>query len=324
LLLKVAKRRVHMKILVTGGAGFIGSHVVDRYVAAGHEVVVLDDLSSGRPENLNPAARFYRLDIRDPGVAAVFEAERPAVLNHHAAQAAVRRSVEDPLFDAGVNIIGSLNLLACCRAVGVRRIIYASSGGAAYGDTPVVPTPEDHPARPMSPYGVSKVTVEQYLACWEALHGLAAVSLRYANVYGPRQNPHGEAGVVAIFSDRLLRSQPVTINGDGLQTRDYIYVDDVAEANLRALEQPHPSGVFNVGTGIETSVVELFDRLRAVASVPARAEHGLARPGEQRRSVLDGSLAKRRLGWAPRVMLSEGLARTLEYFQRRSSTAVAE
>lgn len=307
-----------MKILVTGGAGLVGSHVVDRYVEAGHEVVVLDDLSSGRLEHVNPRARLHMVDIRSGEVAGIFEAVRPDVLNHHAAQAAVRRSVEDPVFDAEVNLLGSLNLLVCCRSFGVGRVIYASSGGAAYGDTEITPTPEDHPVRPTSPYGVSKVTVERYLRCWEALYGIRTVSLRYGNVYGPRQSPHGEAGVVAIFTNRLLRGLPAIINGDGLQTRDYVYVSDVADANLRALERSDVTGIFNIGTGVETSVVDLFDRLRQVLGRPAVAEHGPAKAGEQRRSVLDAGLARRALGWAPRWNLKDGLARTVEYFARQA------
>ena len=307
-----------MKILVTGGAGFIGSHVVDRYRAAGHEVVVVDDLSTGSRDNLAPDVRLYPIDIRSHDLAGVFAAERPEVVSHHAAQAAVRRSVEDPIFDADVNVLGSLNLLVCCRTSGVRRIVYASSGGAAYGDTDEVPTPESHPPRPASPYGVSKVTVERYLDCWQSLYGIRAVTLRYANVYGPRQNPHGEAGVVAIFCSRLLGGAPLIINGDGLQTRDYVYVEDVAEANLRALDRPDAAGTFNVGTGIETSVVDLFTRLRAVSGVAARAEHGPAKPGEQRRSVLDATRAHRHLDWVARVPLADGLARTLDWFRRRA------
>jgi UDP-glucose 4-epimerase len=306
-----------LKVLVTGGAGFIASYVVDAYLAAGHDVAVVDDLSSGRRENVNPAVRFYALDIRSADVAEVFRAERPDVLNHHAAQASVRRSVDDPKFDAEINVLGSLNLLVCSRAVGVRRIIYASSGGAAYGDTLALPTPEDHPVHPASPYGVSKVTVEYYLACWGALYGVPVATLRYANVYGPRQSPHGEAGVVAIFSDRLLRGQPAVINGDGLQTRDYVYVEDVARANVLALERRDVSGTFNVGTGVETSVVALFEIMREVAGVTAVAEHGPAKPGEQRRSALDATLAMHRLGWSPRVDLAEGLRRTVASFRRQ-------
>jgi UDP-glucose 4-epimerase len=307
-----------MKILVTGGAGFIGSHVVDRYVAVGHQVVVVDDLSSGQRPFVNPAAKFYELDIRSPRLAEVFEAERPEVVNHHAAQAEVRRSVEDPEFDASVNILGFLNLLVGCRAVSVRRVIYVSSGGAVYGDTTVLPTPEDHPTQPASPYGISKLTGEHYLTCWGALHGIRGVALRYANVYGPRQNPHGEAGVVAIFSHRLLRGEPAIINGDGQQTRDYVYVGDVAEVNLRALDHPDVTGALNIGTGLETSVVDLFRRLRDVAGVQGEPAHGPPKAGEQRRSVLDTTRAARLLGWTPRVTLDEGLQLTVDHFRNQT------
>jgi UDP-glucose 4-epimerase len=300
-----------MKVLVTGGAGFIGSHVVDRCVAAGCDVVVVDNLSTGRRESVNPAAKLVVVDIRSPKLAEVFQAERPDALIHHAAQAEVRGSVDDPLFDADVNVLGSLNLLQCCRRFGVTRVVYASSGGAAYGDTTRLPTPEDHPTRPASPYGVSKITVEHYLGCWPELRGLA---LRYANVYGPRQSPGGEAGVVAIFAHRLLRGLPACINGDGLQTRDYVYVDDIADANMAALAHPDVTGVVNLGTGLETTVTGLFDRLRALVDRPAMAEHGPPKPGEQRRSVLDAALARRRLGWTPRVSLDEGLRRTIQHF----------
>ena len=262
-----------MKVLVTGGAGFIGSHVVDRCLAAGHEVAVVDNLSTGRREAVPPAARLSVIDIRSPDLIEVFRAERPEVVIHHAAQVEVRRSVENPLLDADVNILGSVNLLECSRRFGVTRVIYASSGGAVYGDTAVLPTPEDHPVRPASPYGVSKLTVEHYLECWAGLYGIRGVALRYANVYGPRQSPLGEAGVVAIFSHRLLRAQAVVINGDGLQTRDYVYVEDVAEANLIALEHPDATGAVNIGTGVETSVVELL-----------RAAPGGGRRGGERRA----------------------------------------
>ncbi len=306
-----------MKILVTGGAGFIGSHLVDRHVAKGHQVVVVDNLVSGRQELVNPAAKLYLTDIRSPRLAAVFEAERPEVVNHHAAQAEVRRSVVDPVFDASVNVLGALNLLSCCRRFGVGRVIYASTGGAVYGDTPVLPTPEDHPPRPASPYGISKLAVEHYLACWGALYGISGLALRYANVYGPRQNPLGEAGVVAIFAHRLLRGEPAIINGDGRQTRDYVYVGDVVEANLRALEQPEVTGAINIGTGVETSVLGLFHRLQAVAG-GGEARHGPPKPGEQRRSALDITLAKRLLGWTPRVALDEGLRFTVEHFRKET------
>jgi UDP-glucose 4-epimerase len=304
-----------MNVLVTGGAGFIGSHLVDACVARGHRVTVVDNLSTGRRALVNPAARLHEVDIRHPDLTDVFLAERPDVLIHHAAQAEVRRSMADPAFDAEVNVLGSINLLECCRRAGVRRVIYASSGGAAYGDTDVLPTPEEHPTRPASPYGITKRVVEDYLACWQALHGIAGLCLRYANVYGPRQSPHGEAGVVAIFCHRLLRGEPVTINGDGEQTRDYVFVGDVAEANLRALERPEATGVVNIGTGVQTSVVEIFERLRAAGGLAGEARHGPAKPGEQRRSALDASRARRLLGWSPRVSLDQGLRLTVEHFR---------
>jgi len=305
-----------VKILVTGGAGFIGSHVVDRYVAAGHEVSVVDDLSTGQRVWVNPRARFHALGIESPELAKLFATERPEVVSHQAAQADVRRSVEDPAHDARINILGSINLLDCCRRFQVGRVIYASSGGAVYGDADTIPTPEDHPTRPASPYGISKLTVEYYLACWQALYGIRALALRYANVYGPRQSPFGEAGVVAIFAHRLLCGEEAVINGDGRQTRDYVYVADVAEANLRALEQPDVTGALNVGTGVETSVVDLFALLQQAADPMAEARHGPAKPGEQRRSAVEPSRTRARLDWRPRVTLAEGLRLTVEHLRR--------
>jgi UDP-glucose 4-epimerase len=307
-----------MKVLVTGGAGFIGSHVVDRLLAAGHAVVVVDDLSTGRKEFVHPEAALRVLDIRSAEFRQVFEAERPGAVIHLAAQAEVRRSVEDPALDAAINVGGMLNVLLCCQRAKVARVVYASTGGAVYGDTATLPTPEDHPARPTSPYGISKLIAEHYLSCWRALYGVGGIALRYANVYGPRQNPLGEAGVVAIFSHRLARGEPITINGDGEQTRDYVYVEDVAEATRRALERADAGGAVNIGTGIETSVNDLLRRLEAVSGLAAKAHHGPPKPGEQRRSVLDAGLAKRFLGWSPRVTLTEGLRRTLEYFKKET------
>jgi UDP-glucose 4-epimerase len=312
-----------MKVLVTGGAGFIGSHIVDRCLSAGHEVVVVDDLSTGCRQAVHPDARLSVMDIRSPDLAAVFRAERPEVVIHHAARAEVRRSVEGPLLDAEVNILGALNLLECGRRFGVTRVIYASSGGAVYGDTDVLPTPEDHPARPASPCGVSKLAVECYLACRAGLYGIRSLIFRYANVYGPRQSPLGEAGVVAIFSHRLLHGQPVVINGDGSQTRDYVYVEDVAEANVIALEHPDATGVVNIGTGVETSVVELFERLCVAVDMPVMARQAPANLGEQCRSVLDVTRAQRLLGWKPRVTLAEGLSRTVEHLSSRMAGAAA-
>jgi UDP-glucose 4-epimerase len=300
-----------VKILVTGGAGFIGSHVVDRCVEAGHQVAVVDDLSGGRREQVNAAARLHVVDIRTPALDDVFRAEAPEAVVHLAAQASVSRSVANPQLDAEINVLGSLNVLECCRRAGTRRVVYVSTGGAAYGDTDVIPTPESHPMRPVSPYGTSKVAAELYLGCWEALHGLSGVVLRLANIYGPRQNPHGEAGVVAIFTERLLRGETCVINGDGLQTRDYVYVGDVAEAALRALERPEVTGPINIGTGIETTVVALFESLRGAFGGRGESRHGPARPGEQRRSLLDASRARQLLAWTPRVALDEGLRRTV-------------
>jgi UDP-glucose 4-epimerase len=308
-----------VRILVTGGAGFIGSHVVDAFLAAGHAVSVVDNLATGNPAWLTgKPVRLHVLDLRAARLADVFEAERPEVVAHLAAQASVGRSVVDPAFDAGVNVIGGLNLLECCRRTGVRRVIYSSSGGAGYGDTDAIPTPEHHPSLPSSPYGVSKLAMEHYAAALGAIHGWSAVALRYAKVYGPRQNPAGEAGVVAIFCDRLLQGQSPVINGDGTQTRDYTYVEDVAAANLAALGRPQARGAFNIGTGVETSVNELFARLARSAGFDGTPIHGPARPGEQRRSCLDPARAAHDLGWRPSVSLDEGLARTFEFFKREA------
>lgn len=306
-----------MKVLVTGGAGFVGSHVVDRLLADRHEVGVVDNLSTGRRRLVPAGAALHVCDLRSPRLDAVFASARPAAVVHVAAQAAVGRSVADPSFDASVNILGTLELLAACGRHGVGRVIYTSTGGAAYGDTHVVPTPEEHPTRPASPYGVSKVAAEQYLECWSGLTGVPALTLRLANVYGPRQNPLGEAGVVAIFAHRLLRGEPCVINGDGEQTRDYVFVADVADAVARGLERTDARGVVNVGTGLETSVNELYRRLaRAVGAGDRPAVHASAKPGEQRRSVLDPTRARMLLGWTPAVSLDAGIERTVREFRR--------
>ena len=304
---------------MTGGAGFIGSHVVDAFLGAGHTVSVVDNLATGNRAWLTgKPVRLHVLDMRAGRLADVFEAERPETVAHLAAQASVGRSVADPTFDAGVNVIGGLNLLECCRRTGVTRVIYSSSGGAGYGDTEAIPTPETHPSLPSSPYGVSKVAMEHYVAALGAIHGWSAVALRYANVYGPRQNPAGEAGVVAIFCSRLLQAQPPVINGDGSQTRDYTYVEDVAAANLAALARPQVQGAFNIGTGVETSVNDLFARLARSAGFDGPPGHGPARPGEQRRSCLDPARAAHELGWRPSVPLDDGLARTFEFFKKEA------
>ena len=304
-----------MRVLVTGGAGFIGSHVVDRLLADGHAVDVIDNLATGRRERVPGAVRLHVCDLRDARLDAVVAAAQPGTVVHVAAQAAVSRSVADPRFDASVNVLGTIALLEVCGRAGVRRVVYTSTGGAAYGDTDVLPTPEDHPLRPASPYGVSKTTAERYLECWAGLTGGRALTLRLANVYGPRQDPAGEAGVIAIFSSRLLAGDPCLVNGDGEQTRDYVYASDVADAVARAVASPDVAGVANIGTGAETTVNELYRRLARLTGVSRAAEHGPARPGEQRRSVLDATRAKALLGWTATVSLDEGLMKTVTWFQ---------
>ena len=308
-----------MRVLVTGGAGFIGSHVVDRLLADGHEVSVVDNLSAGRPSHVTRPATLHVCDLRSPRLEAVFADARPQAVVHVAAQASVARSVADPLLDASVNLLGTLGLLTACQRWGVTRVVYTSTGGAAYGDTDVMPTPEDHPTNATSPYGVSKVAAERYLDCWAGLTGLSVLTVRLANVYGPRQNPLGEAGVIAIFAYRLLRGEGCVINGDGAQTRDYVFVGDVAEAIARGLERPETQGVVNIGTGLETSVNELYERLARAIGTDRPATHAPAKPGEQRRSVLDPTRAKMLLGWTPTVSLDDGLQRTVAAFRAEVS-----
>jgi UDP-glucose 4-epimerase len=299
-----------MKIVVTGGAGFIASHIVDAYVADGHEVHIFDDFSTGRDANINSKATVHRLDIAEPAAATRIREIKPEVLNHHAAQMDVRHSVSDPAFDARVNIIGFVNLLQGCAEAGVKNIIFASSGGAVYGDKEPIPAGEDHPTEPLSPYGVSKRTGELYLGYYYAAYGIPYVALRYANVYGPRQSSKGEAGVVAIFIDRLLSGSPPIINGDGKQTRDYVYVQDVVAANVAALKTPF-IGAVNIGTGRETDVVTLCQWLRDGLSSTIAPTHGPAKLGEQRRSCLAIDKAAKVIGWSPKTGLEEGLKKTI-------------
>jgi UDP-glucose 4-epimerase len=307
-----------MKVLVTGGAGFIGSHVTDRLIEAGIEVVVLDDFSSGKRASVHPRARLHEADIGADGIRQLFERERFDCVDHHAAQMNVRRSVDDPIFDARVNILGSLNLLQAAVATGVKKFVFASTGGAIYGEQLTFPADETHQTCPMSPYGIAKLAVEKYLAFYEDVYSLAYTALRYANVYGPRQDPHGEAGVVAIFGQRLLSQEAAIINGDGEQTRDFIYVDDVVHANVLAVTTDL-QGIYNVGTGIETSVNVLHAYLAKHSGATAAPRHGPPKAGEQRRSVLDSRKLQAATRWAPTVSLDEGLRRTIASFAEQRS-----
>jgi UDP-glucose 4-epimerase len=319
------------RALVTGGAGFIGSHVTDILLANGYEVTVIDNLVSGNREQVAKAATFHEMDITEDRAAQLVRESGFDVICHLAAQIDVRKSVADPAYDSHVNIGGTLNLLEAVRQSGKRstRFIFSSTGGAVYGDLVVPPTTEESPKDPQSPYGTAKLSVEYYMGYYARVHSVNVVALRYSNVYGPRQDPHGEAGVVAIFCSRLLDGTPLTIFGDGKQTRDYVYVGDVARANLLAATRPLPAigaldaRAFNIGTGIETDVVELARLLREIAGSSVEAKHAPERPGEQRRSAVDVRKAQRVLGWHPKVPLREGLTETYRYFAERREGARA-
>ncbi len=304
-----------MKILVTGGAGFIGSNVVDAYIEKGYEVVVVDDLSSGKKENLNKKAKFYKLDICDKALEEVFE-ERIDIVNHHAAQVDVRKSIADPAFDARINIEGSLNILENCRKYKIKKIIFASSGGVIYGECGNLPPNEDSPISPISPYGVSKYAMECYLSTYEKIYGLRYTALRYGNVYGPRQDPYGEAGVVAIFSGKMLNNEEVNIFGDGEQVRDYIYVGDIVKANILCLENGD-NEIFNIGTSKSTSVNQLFSEMKELTQYSKQAVYKPARAGELMRSSLDVGKAEQKLGWKAEVDIREGLKKTIDFFRGR-------
>jgi UDP-glucose 4-epimerase len=302
-----------MRVLLTGGAGFIGSHIADHLLVRGHEVAIVDDLSTGKRENVPGGALFYERDIQS-GCAEVFEEFAPQALCHQAAQMDVRRSVREPDFDAEVNVIGTLRLLENCIKHDVRRVVFASTGGAVYGEQREFPAPEDHPHYPVSPYGVSKLAGERYLHFYRTQYGISYAALRYANVYGPRQDPHGEAGVVAIFCGNLAAGRGSSINGTGEQTRDYVYVEDVVRANILALEGEAPSGAYNIGTSIETSVNELYEILRETSGKDLPPTHSPAKPGEQLRSSIDPTKASQVLDWRPETDLATGLKQTLGFF----------
>ncbi len=314
-----------MKVLVTGGAGFIGSHIVDALVNEGHDVAVVDDLSMGKREQVHPSARFYQADIRNrQALEEVFRVERPEVVNHHAAQADLRRSMTEPSFDASVNIVGSLNLLEFAMTHKTRKFVNISSGGAVYGEPQRLPVDELHPIHPMSVYGVSKYAVEQYLRLFNK-SGLDYTTLRYANVYGPRQNPKGEAGVVAIFSRQMLAGERSTIFGDGTKTRDYVYIDDIVRVNLLAMTEKRAAGrSYNVGLGCEVSDRQIFEAVRGAVGATLEPMLASKRPGEIDRICLDASLAKTELGWEPTVFLKEGIARSVAFYRVDGSCRVRE
>ncbi len=312
-----------MKILLTGGAGFIGSHVADLYIENGHEVVIVDDLSTGHASNINPAATFYQLDIREPDLQEIFKKERPDIINHHAAQMDVRRSIVEPIFDADVNILGSINLLENARQYEVQRFIYISTGGAVYGEPEYLPCDEAHPIKPICQYGASKHTVEHYLYMYYQNYGLKYTVLRYPNVYGPRQDPHGEAGVVAIFTGQMLSGKQVVINGDGQQERDFVHVTDCARANLLALTTDK-IGVFNIGSKKGTTVNQIFHNLKEIIGYPMEVVFGPPIMGETRRIFLDAGRAYTELGWKPKIELKVGLERTVRYFDRQKAAATKE
>ena len=302
-----------MKILVTGGAGFIASNITDALINEGHNVFILDNLSTGFEKNVNPNATFIKADICDKQIADLFEKEKFDVVNHHAAQMDVRRSVADPAFDANTNIIGTVNLLQNCVKTGVKKFMFASTGGAVYGEQNYFPADENHSTFPLSPYGISKLAVEKYLHFYKVQYKLNYTILRYANIYGPRQNPFGEAGVVAIFSSKMLKKESTIINGSGLQTRDYVFVGDVVKANLLALND-EASDVYNIGTSIETNVIELFDIINNITGSGLEEKHGPAAPGEQMRSVISSEKLFNKFGWKPSTSLQEGLQKTVDFF----------
>lgn len=310
-----------MKVLVTGGAGFIGSHIVDALLEAGHQVAVVDDLSTGKQSNVDARARFHLADIRDAdALTDIFDMECPEVVLHQAAKANVRESMEKPVLYADVNVLGSLNILEQARRTGVKKFVYASTGGAAYGEPKFLPVSEDHSVNPLDPYGASKHHVEHYLYLYHANYQLPYCVLRYPNVYGPRQDPLGEAGVVAIFTGKLLNGERPTINGDGTQERDFVYVGDIARANLLAMQSEH-NAIYNIGWGEGTNVNMVFEKLRDITQFKGKPISGPAKLGEVYKIYLDARKVRQELGWEPIVSLESGLQKTVEYFRTRLASA---
>ena len=307
-----------MKVLVTGGAGFIGSNLASALCQRGDDVVIIDNLSTGKLENIPGKANFQKLDISEPVIDKVFEKEKFDIVFHMAAQMDVRKSVEDPINDAEINILGGINLLKASMKHGVKKFIFSSTGGAIYGEQDYFPADENHPLRPVSPYGISKLSFEKYLYYFKLQFGLDYIALRYANVYGPRQNSHGEAGVVAIFCEKLLKGDEAFVNGDGLQTRDFVYVGDVVKANLLAIKHPE-AGEYNVGTGIETDINTIYDMIKSSAGSSQERVNRGALPGEQRRSVISSDLIKKSMGWSPTVKIDDGIEKTVEFFRSKVS-----
>lgn len=303
-----------MKILVTGGAGFIASQIADAFIKDGHRVVILDDLSTGFEKNINPKAKFIKANIGDKTLDKLFETEKFDIVNHHAAQMDVRKSVKDPAFDATTNILGTINLLQNCVKYGVKKFMFASTGGAVYGEQDYFPADEKHNQQPKSPYGISKLAVEKYLYFYHSEHKLDYTILRYANIYGPRQNAMGEAGVVAIFSTKLLKGEQPIINGHGKQTRDYVFVGDVVNSNLLTLKD-ESSDVYNIGTGIETDVNQLFHFINNIADAKKEELHGPTAAGEQLRSVITSDKLFNKFGWRPSTKLENGLETTVDFFR---------
>ena len=309
-----------MRILITGGAGFIGSHLADRLIKNGDKVILIDNLSTGKKENINPKAKFYKIDIQSPKISNILKKEKPEILFHLAAQIDVRKSVEDPIKDAKINILGSLNVIKNFYQESLKntkkpKIIFSSTGGAIYGDAKIIPTPETYPEFPLSPYGVCKLTIEKYLNYYWKVFNIPYVALRYANVYGPRQNSKGESGVVSIFIDKLFSGENPIINGSGKQTRDFVFIEDIIEANILAMKK-NKVGVYNIGTGKETDINTIFQKLKKITNSNLKAVHCLEKKGEQKRSCLDYKKAQKELSWKPKYNLDEGLIKTVGWFKK--------